>query len=226
MKQLFGGKTKNKTKNACIEKNTVSSYAANALKSCNEITKPTQFSSQLHKCSAYSSLSKFQIQSVSEVKKANIISKKQQFLCVLSEKITASIRINLSSCTKKLLTGNACSWGWQILLGSRFKEWKLATVPVRIDVRWTIDSRLTQVVIKFCVHRVSINPTDKSPYLQCRCNQLSQHSTCHWSQPPILSAHWSQNAAVCFRFLWPKMLIFTPKNKKNENSWIHLSAEK
>ena len=50
------------------------SFAANALKSCNKLTRLTQFSSQLHKCSAYSSLSKFQIQSVSEVKKANIIS--------------------------------------------------------------------------------------------------------------------------------------------------------
>ena len=38
MKRLFGRKTKNKTKNACREE-TVSCYAANALKSCNEITR-------------------------------------------------------------------------------------------------------------------------------------------------------------------------------------------
>ena len=58
--------------------------------------------------------------------------------------------------------------------------------------------------------------TDKSPYLQCRCNQLSPHGTCHLK--PISSnvgALIGKCSSLFSVFLWPKMLFFTPKNKKD-----------
>jgi len=64
---------------------------------------------------------------------------------------------------------------------------------------------------------------NKSPYLQCRCNQLSPHGTCHLKPT---SSNVSALIAECSSLFSVFLLFFTAKNKKTENSWILFFGQK
>ena len=65
--------------------------------------------------------------------------------------------------------------------------------------------------------------TDKSPYLQCRCNKLSPHGTCHLKPT---SSNVSALIAKCSSLFSVFLPFFTPKNKKPKIHEFFFSAEK
>lgn len=84
---------------------------------------------------------------VIESKQTNIVVQKQQFFRILAQQAAAPVSIQLSCCTKQLLTGHTGRRCRQVLACSGFQKWVLTAVPVRIYVRGhSRQTRLLEVI--------------------------------------------------------------------------------